>query len=416
VLEGSARVADLLLRQLSLAGQNVEQLSAGLPFARAPIRDAFVDWNAIATLMDRAAEAVGGHERLADIYASTMIQALPEGFGLMRLAPDVASGIDLINRFADATFFSNIRYPMRRVGPGELHIRIEIPEDDGCRDSPAFLHMLAGQFRAATRYSGHGDTLVKADVRARQADYRLLLPEGCTPPEFEGAAAAEQCVRARFIEDVGRYLTGTRHSMEEARRHAVLATESAVYDELSAVVLAALGRHAQAAMPAAALASMAKVLSCGRLVARRRTDAPHTSVLLAEVGLKGRGVTAFEAAMPGATFVLEADVAKSSLEAAALQRLVPWLAAIFDSSRSSSGEPRSADWAAGRLATLGRRWKLTVRQQEVAYLLVQGKTNKEIASMLGCTEGTVELHAHAVMSKAGMRTRGALAAFFFRGG
>ena len=52
---------------------------------------------------------------------------------------------------------------------------------------------------------------------------------------------------------------------------------------------------------------------------------------------------------------------------------------------------------------------LTRRQRDVLYLIVQGKTNKEIARSLGLGEGTVKIHVAALFGKLGVRRRAAVA-------
>jgi DNA-binding NarL/FixJ family response regulator len=52
---------------------------------------------------------------------------------------------------------------------------------------------------------------------------------------------------------------------------------------------------------------------------------------------------------------------------------------------------------------------LTPRQQDVLDLLVQGKTNKEIALALGLGEGTVKIHMAAIFRYFGVNNRAAAA-------
>ena len=52
---------------------------------------------------------------------------------------------------------------------------------------------------------------------------------------------------------------------------------------------------------------------------------------------------------------------------------------------------------------------LTPRQREIAMLVAEGLTNKQIARRLNLTEGTVKLHLHSIYSKTGVQGRTALA-------
>jgi DNA-binding NarL/FixJ family response regulator len=48
---------------------------------------------------------------------------------------------------------------------------------------------------------------------------------------------------------------------------------------------------------------------------------------------------------------------------------------------------------------------LTTRQQEIALLICKGMTNKQIASQLGVSEGTVKLHVHSIFARLGVKNR-----------
>ncbi len=52
---------------------------------------------------------------------------------------------------------------------------------------------------------------------------------------------------------------------------------------------------------------------------------------------------------------------------------------------------------------------LSRRQSEVLRLIVQGRSNKEIARALNLAEGTVEIHVAALFSELGVNQRAALA-------
>jgi len=60
--------------------------------------------------------------------------------------------------------------------------------------------------------------------------------------------------------------------------------------------------------------------------------------------------------------------------------------------------------------------KLTRRERQVFQLIVVGKTNKQIASILGTTERTIKAHRHGVMEKTQVRTLAELVALAERAG
>ncbi len=67
-------------------------------------------------------------------------------------------------------------------------------------------------------------------------------------------------------------------------------------------------------------------------------------------------------------------------------------------------EPGS-EGASSRRKETGWRYKLTQGQMRVLQLLVQGKTNRQIAELLGVTEGTVKLHVTAIFKAMNVANR-----------
>jgi DNA-binding NarL/FixJ family response regulator len=66
-----------------------------------------------------------------------------------------------------------------------------------------------------------------------------------------------------------------------------------------------------------------------------------------------------------------------------------------------------------RLQRAASGWKLTRREAEVLELLLRGQSNKAIASGLGCSESTVELHVSHLLRKSGAASRMDLASQFW---
>ena len=61
--------------------------------------------------------------------------------------------------------------------------------------------------------------------------------------------------------------------------------------------------------------------------------------------------------------------------------------------------------------TQRRTGVLAPREREVAALITEGKTNREIAAHLSISEGTVEAHVQHILNKLGMNTRAQIAAW-----
>jgi DNA-binding NarL/FixJ family response regulator len=135
---------------------------------------------------------------------------------------------------------------------------------------------------------------------------------------------------------------------------------------------------------------------------------------LAECGLAGAKLVTFEAEVGTALLSVSADVARSSAAASALERLTPWLALVLGGAPPPLPAPTRSDNREGeRLSELALRFGLTSRQAQVAWLMIQGESNKGIAVTLGCAEGIVEVHVQAVLAKSGVPGRAALASRFY---
>ncbi len=59
---------------------------------------------------------------------------------------------------------------------------------------------------------------------------------------------------------------------------------------------------------------------------------------------------------------------------------------------------------------------LTAREREVMTLLVEGKTNKEVAQLLGLSRRTVETHRSNILQKLRVRSNSELRELFLRYG
>ena len=67
-------------------------------------------------------------------------------------------------------------------------------------------------------------------------------------------------------------------------------------------------------------------------------------------------------------------------------------------------------------ARAGSATALTDRQQQVARLVTEGMTNREIAAELTITERSVESHVERIRDRLGFRSRSQVAAWYTAGG
>ncbi|MFL5348393.1 MAG: LuxR C-terminal-related transcriptional regulator [Hyalangium sp.] len=100
-----------------------------------------------------------------------------------------------------------------------------------------------------------------------------------------------------------------------------------------------------------------------------------------------------------------------------LNELVPWFAVALEVARKPQGEPPELQEKESELKRRLRRARdiaqLTPRQVEVLELVARGKTNKEVAAVLGRSEGTVEVHVTNLLRKYGASNRAGLVAMFW---
>ena len=94
-----------------------------------------------------------------------------------------------------------------------------------------------------------------------------------------------------------------------------------------------------------------------------------------------------------------------------IRELAPWVAPnaarSFTATRTRVADRTSAFAAAGALVTK----VLTTREREVALLIAQGKTSREIAEALVITERTADTHADRIRVKLGLHSRAEIVAW-----
>jgi DNA-binding CsgD family transcriptional regulator len=138
-------------------------------------------------------------------------------------------------------------------------------------------------------------------------------------------------------------------------------------------------------------------------LARLLANDPHGAALLEEMLAMGAALLAgrggIDAPIAGGEMVRLSDTASARyrLTAAPAGRLAPGAAIVHATSISTAGHGAES---------LRHRFGLTPREAQVARLLAERLTNREIAAALAISEHTAERHTERVLQKMSLRSRG----------
>lgn len=173
------------------------------------------------------------------------------------------------------------------------------------------------------------------------------------------------------------------------------------------------------ALAEALVTLLRSMLGCARMELWA-ADAGGRMQLLSLSGQKGQGDTRHFVLETGGHTVgqLELELPGSGEARGVdelLRELVPWIAIALQLAGSGAAppEPGKESELARRLRRAREACQLTRRQVEVLEPVVLGKTNKEIATALGLSEGTVEVHVTNLLRKLGTSNRAGLVALFW---
>jgi DNA-binding CsgD family transcriptional regulator len=105
---------------------------------------------------------------------------------------------------------------------------------------------------------------------------------------------------------------------------------------------------------------------------------------------------------------LDAHFARNDPRAHTVGELVPWMALALANVEPAVTDPHAA--MRERIRSAVERWGLTPRQQEILAMVVDGRSNRQIAIALERAEGTIEIHVKALLKKASVSGRTELTA------
>lgn len=110
---------------------------------------------------------------------------------------------------------------------------------------------------------------------------------------------------------------------------------------------------------------------------------------------------------PGLADIVESAAAGLVLKTDSIENLGHCLAAVIAGGKWF--DPVAVAHALDRAAARAGANTLTRRERDVAKLVSSGKRNRDIAAVLGISEGTVKMHLHNTYAKLGLETRTQLA-------
>jgi DNA-binding CsgD family transcriptional regulator len=393
--EVAGRVLLSVLGQVSAAGHDPERLVEGLPFGLDDLRrPGFrIDWGDFSTVWRKVGTLLGGEpgmEQMAVeiVRASFVLRVL----GRVFLTPRQLY-LSFVPRMGRA-LYTNVRSAM--VGLDGDRVVWESRTSPGYAFPPFFGAATRGLLRAYTRLLDLPEARVDGTSSETSMRYVVTLP----PPRTFAAAwtrlAAPAPERPPDVDD--RFdvaepegiaeLLGSRSAPPE-QVHALGASlpSARSLDALALALFDLLEHHF-----VVHTASLWTVGDGGRLALAGTTGGAQVSVLHSrDLVVGGRHVGR-----------LDVDGAALHPRAATydeFEALLPWVAMAV--ARLLDGPP-DADAA---VADAARAASLTSREAEVLRWVREGKTDREIAAILGISHRTVQKHVERMLAKMGVESR-----------
>jgi DNA-binding CsgD family transcriptional regulator len=196
-------------------------------------------------------------------------------------------------------------------------------------------------------------------------------------------------------------------------------------EDLAGIALELANLHDPEAVADAIVGVLHGRLSFSHVALSVCTEHDRDPRLVSVAGRRGDGIArCFVLQTCGSTVGrLDVEAPRGHVEAEVLDQLLLHFAIALraaggrrdpDGARAAEGAAaRTAEQRARRVRAATQTWGLTPREGEVLDLVVQGMTNKEIASRIGCQEGTAEVHVSKTLKKSGAGNRAGLAALLW---
>ncbi|MEV4177927.1 LuxR C-terminal-related transcriptional regulator [Nonomuraea sp. NPDC049709] len=297
--------------------------------------------------------------------------------------------------------------------------------------------------------AGAGPALAEAVARAREAGLPSVLSQSLSLASMAASMAGDHSSAARLGEEARAVTEGLDDDQARLMYLQSRALNGLFQGDLDAVVAAAsegvrLGRESgdlysldmmllnlgSARLIAGALDEAEPLLAEALRIAYRIDDRVGQYVLLDALGCHAAGSGR---AQPAARLLGAAETVRAGAGAGVLPYLAPLLARAEETARAALGAAGFEDeFAAGRRLSRDAAIALALgepgpaaagesaetgpaplgrREAEVARLVAEGLSNKQIGARLFISEHTVDSHVRAIMNKLGVNSRAQIAAW-----
>jgi DNA-binding CsgD family transcriptional regulator len=399
--EVSVRALCMVAEVLERRGLHDASLYAGLSFSPVTMQNPFcrVDWDDFTVWCDRIAELAGGREGMDAL--------LDDILGNSRFLGIAANQFISVRHLYVYGMIRVARAMYNHLGIGAAvlpdgRVRLEQNTPRTHRGSLVIAYNNVTAFRLYPRLMGLPPATVSAEITAHHQVYLI------TPPE-EGTRTT------RLKRLLGSRLNDLLHGEARAAIRRPLSNDLDLPLIEGALMegIAPVGRRLVEQSDLDALwrefACVARDRLCAHRVAlwvRRRDDVPFE--LVGETGSAGELPVCLRPLVCAGREVgrIEIDSCTVLDVPSELDALLPWLALAAERCILKVAPSR----ARVDVAETARQRGLTPRQEQVLALLVEGASNKDVASALGNSVHTVELHVSELLRKSRCPSRGALIA------
>lgn len=363
-------------------------------------------WEQFASCLDQLSEELADpaalRECMADVIVSHEVAYV--------LTEALATPLQIYTYGVEQVLRSLFRHLGVRVEPlGGGRLRIELGFPAGYQASPGCWRATGAVLGVVPRMWQQADALVEVTPGLRRAVFLVTPPGQLTPSEAEPPPMSQWLLGV--LDGATSSAPPTPATLSFRLRAVLDASGLAECSHL-------LGQRLADRLDLPDLAAELCTVLDEQFLARRAAlwANPHhdgTPVPLWSMGDPSAGRLEAVPLMEGGAEVGRLDVEPCVARSPLFRALLPWIAVGLTRVTSASEGGSPAD-AAARVARVAQAWELTPRQREVLALVVQGRSNRDVAATLGCSTRAIEVHLTRLLSLTGVPSRAALIARVWR--